>query len=109
MLGETSNAESARAKRWITDRRVIRGSRARITRQISSQRGVSAPLLRLIKAGMEVRMTQGEANIVRNLRAQCGEAIAKYSDEAIAKAWREFSCSDEYPDMEKFPLWIEEG
>lgn len=53
-------------------------------------------------------LTQGDKNCVTNLRAQLGECIAHHSDEAIAKAWWNFSLSDEYPDMDKFPAWIEE-
>lgn len=55
-------------------------------------------------------MTQGDKNVVYNLRndPKVKDRLAKHTDEAIAKAWRDFSLSDEYPDMEKFPDWIME-
>lgn len=54
-------------------------------------------------------MRQSDSQVVANLRRELGEKIAHASDEAIAKAWKEFSGSNEYPDMTLFPLWIEEA
>lgn len=50
-----------------------------------------------------------DQNIVDNLRRQYGEKIVHYTDLTIAKAWREFSQSDEYPDRDEtiFPEWCE--
>lgn len=55
-------------------------------------------------------LTQGDKNVVYNLRndPKVKDRLAKHSDEAIAEAWQDFSLSDEYPDMDKFPDWIKE-
>lgn len=54
-------------------------------------------------------MTPGDRNVVDNLRREYGQKIEQWSDEIIAKTWREFSQSDEYPDKDQkfFPLWCE--
>lgn len=56
-------------------------------------------------------MTESDKNIVDNLRREYGQAIANYTDEQVALAWRYFSQSDEYhlrnKDKTIFPLWCE--
>lgn len=52
-------------------------------------------------------LTSGDKQVVYNLRQQLGDELAKYSDEAIAEAWRNFSMSEDYPDIDKFLLWLE--
>lgn len=50
-----------------------------------------------------------DQGVVDNLRREYGNKIKQYSDEAIAEAWKHFSLSDEYPDVEckHFPTWCE--
>ena len=50
-----------------------------------------------------------DASIVDNLRRIYGYKLDMFSSEVIAKAWRNFSLSDEYPDKDEtiFPLWCE--
>lgn len=52
-------------------------------------------------------LSVGDANCVSNLRYQLKEKLEPFSDEQIAKAWRNFSQSDEYPNLETFVEWIE--
>lgn len=52
-------------------------------------------------------MTPGDVNVVSNLRYQLKEAVAIYTDKQLADAWRNFSQSEDYPEMEKFIDWIE--
>lgn len=47
-------------------------------------------------------MTEGDKNVVRNLRFKHGEAIAQYPDEMVALAYRHFSSSEDYPNEELF-------
>ena len=58
-----------------------------------------------------MRYTTGDANIVRNLRRQYGEALEIYTNLTIAKAWRDFSRSDEYfrrnEEPNLFLEWVE--
>ena len=58
---------------------------------------------------MTFTMTQGDRNVVSNVRLSYKDAVAQYSDETIAQAWRMFSQSDEYPDHnnEVFPEWCQ--
>lgn len=51
-------------------------------------------------------LTQGDLNVVSNIRGELGEKVMQYSDEHIAKTWIEFSLSNDYPDMEKFIDWL---
>lgn len=55
---------------------------------------------------MAYTMTAGDRNVVNNIRYKHGDAVKTYPDEHIAKTWREFSGSDEYPDEDKFLEWL---
>lgn len=56
-------------------------------------------------------MTDGDKNVVYNLRYQYGDALTIYADETIAKAWWDFSLSDEYDrrndEPNLFLEWVE--
>lgn len=53
-------------------------------------------------------LTQGDKNVVANLRQQYGDKLSGFTDEQVAKAWREYSLSDEYIDRHTKPeLFIE--
>lgn len=47
------------------------------------------------------------ASVVANIRQSLGEAVAKYSDQVIDLAHREWSCSVDYPDETLLPEWCE--
>lgn len=56
-------------------------------------------------------LTQGDRNVIANLRGSYGDSLSIYSDETIAKAWREFSNSEDYPQRDSNPNlfleWVE--
>lgn len=61
---------------------------------------------------MTYKLTGGDHNVVRNLRAEYPDGqLDIYSDETIAKAWRDFSLSDEYERHKSEPTlfleWVE--
>lgn len=53
-----------------------------------------------------MKLTQGDKNVVSNLRGKYPTELATFSDETVAKAWRNFSQSEEYPDG-PFPEWAQ--
>lgn len=53
-------------------------------------------------------MNHGDKVIVDNLRRSRGDELQPYSDEQVAKAYREFSLSEDYPDESKLINWIGE-
>lgn len=53
------------------------------------------------------KMTEGDKSVVYNIRYKYKDKVNKYSDEWIAKSWKHFSQSEDYPDEEKFiKYWI---
>lgn len=53
-------------------------------------------------------LSSGDKSVVSNLRLQYGDALLPYADETIAKAWREYSLSDEYTLRDEQPeLFLE--
>lgn len=60
---------------------------------------------------MAYTMTTGDRNVVGNLRYQYGEALIIFSDEDIARAWWQYSLSDEYnkrhDEPNLFLEWVE--
>lgn len=53
-----------------------------------------------------MEMTRGDQNVVFNIRFQYGEKVIRYTDEHIAKVWRVFSQSEDYPNEDKFLEWL---
>lgn len=53
-----------------------------------------------------MKLTSGDVNVVSNVRFKHKTQVASYSDEHIAKTWRDFSQSEDYPDEEKFLEWL---
>ena len=54
-------------------------------------------------------LSQGDKNVVDNIRFKHGEAVADYPDAYIASTWRMFSQSEDYPNDDKFLEWLSEG
>lgn len=54
----------------------------------------------------QMTLSTGDQNIVSNIRLRHKERVTQYSDEHIARVWRDFSLSDEYPDDEAFLEWL---
>lgn len=56
---------------------------------------------------MAYHMTDGDRNVVQNLRGQFGEQLAQWGDPEIAEAYREFCISDQYgTNDEKFVAFM---
>lgn len=56
---------------------------------------------------MAYKMTEGDKNVVYNIRYKYGDKVKAYPDEHIAETWRHFSQSEDYPDDEdKFLEWL---
>lgn len=53
-----------------------------------------------------MELTQGDKNVVSNVRHKHGDKVAQYSDEHIAKTWRMFSGSEDCPSEDKFLEWL---
>lgn len=53
-----------------------------------------------------MNLSQGDKNVVYNIRYKHGEKVRQYSDEHIAKVWRLFSGSEDYPNEEAFLEWL---
>lgn len=58
-----------------------------------------------------MKLTSGDMSVVSNLRYSYKDALTIYSDETLAKAWREFSQSDDYQRRDAEPNlfleWVE--
>lgn len=57
-----------------------------------------------------MKMTTGDQQVVSNMRGAHKEAIAGFSDEVVAHAWRIFSQSNEYtgnPETNVFVEWCD--
>lgn len=52
-------------------------------------------------------LSNGDQNVVANLRYRYGGEIAEFTDEDIARAWRFFSQSDEYTGHPESNVLIE--
>lgn len=53
-----------------------------------------------------MHLSTRDKSVVYNIRHKHGKTVEAYTDEHIAKTWREFSQSDEYPDEDKFLEWL---
>lgn len=47
---------------------------------------------------MAYQMSGGDSNVVQNIRLKYKDRVAQYTDEEIAKTWREFSQSTDYEE-----------
>jgi len=60
---------------------------------------------------MTYRLTEGDKNVVSNIRQDLKDKVTKFKDEEIAETWRHFSNSEDYLSEnrnEKFLEWLED-
>lgn len=57
---------------------------------------------------MSYKLTDGDKNIVANVRFDYKDMVKDFTDEHIAQTWLYFSQSADYPDKDKFLEWLKD-